>query len=165
MLFLDGVVMTGLLPFTAFISMPGGGEWIVILIIGLLIFGRRLPDVARSLGKSVNEFKKGMREFQDSADEVARDVNKMTNEVASDVKTASGMNDYGYQEPTASTYDAGQYSPSESTPAATSDASQDSAPQAQAVETTSSVAEGGTAAVAETSAKTEEQDPHVESPK
>lgn len=47
------------------LSMPGGAEWIVILIIALLIFGPRLPSVMRNLGKSVNEFKKGMRETED----------------------------------------------------------------------------------------------------
>ena len=75
----------------AFISMPGTGEWMVILFIGLLIFGRRLPEVARSLGKSVNEFKKGLREFQDSADEVASDVNRIKNDVASDIKEAAEL--------------------------------------------------------------------------
>ena len=49
----------------AFISMPGGPEWIVIGVIGLLIFGKRLPDVARSLGKSVVEFKKGLKAVED----------------------------------------------------------------------------------------------------
>jgi len=79
----------------AFISMPGTGEWLVILFIGLLIFGRRLPEVARSLGKSVNEFKKGLRDFQESADEVVSDVNKIrndvVNDVASEVKEATGI--------------------------------------------------------------------------
>jgi sec-independent protein translocase protein TatA len=75
----------------AFISMPGTGEWMVILFIGLLIFGRRLPEVARSLGKSVNEFKKGLREFQDSADEVVSDVNRIKNDVASDIKEAAEL--------------------------------------------------------------------------
>lgn len=104
--------MTGLLQNIAFISMPGGGEWIVILMIGLLIFGRRLPDVARSLGKSVNEFKKGMREFQESASEVTRDVNKVATEVASEVKDAAGVNDHGYHEPsTATDYNTGNYTP------------------------------------------------------
>lgn len=42
--------------------MPGGMEWIVILVIGLLLFGRRLPDVARSVGKSIVEFKKGIKD-------------------------------------------------------------------------------------------------------
>ena len=73
--------------YLAFFEMPGGGEWLVILFIGLLVFGRRLPEVARSLGKSVNEFKKGMREFQDSADEVASDLNKATNEAVSEADT------------------------------------------------------------------------------
>ncbi len=42
------------------IGMP---ELIVILIIVLLVFGAsRLPELARSLGKAVNEFKKGMKE-------------------------------------------------------------------------------------------------------
>jgi len=46
------------------LSMPSGMEWLVILIVGLLIFGRRLPDVARSLGKSITEFKKGMKDIE-----------------------------------------------------------------------------------------------------
>lgn len=87
----------------AFVSMPGTGEWIVILIIGLLIFGRRLPEVARNLGKSVNEFKKGMRDFQESADEVVQDVNKIKTEVANDVaaevKDATGYDDSGHSAP------------------------------------------------------------------
>ena len=83
--------MAGQLQCIAFISMPGTGEWMVILFIGLLIFGRRLPEVARSLGKSVNEFKKGLRDFQDSADEVVSDVNRIKNDVASDIKEAAEL--------------------------------------------------------------------------
>lgn len=36
--------------------------WIVILILGFLLFGRRLPGVARNLGQGINEFKKGLSE-------------------------------------------------------------------------------------------------------
>lgn len=43
-------------------SMPGGFEWIVILIVALLLFGKKLPEVMRGLGGSVKEFKKGMEE-------------------------------------------------------------------------------------------------------
>jgi len=49
----------------AFFSMPGWGEMLVIAFVGLLIFGRRLPEVGRSLGRSIVEFKKGVREAKD----------------------------------------------------------------------------------------------------
>ena len=39
-----------------------GLELVVLLILALLIFGHKLPSVARSLGLSVSEFKKGVRE-------------------------------------------------------------------------------------------------------
>jgi len=150
--------MAGFAQHMAFVSMPGSGEWIVILIIGLLIFGRRLPDVARSLGKSVNEFKKGMREFQDSADEGARDGNKGTNEVASDGEKAAGVNDYGYQDPNAAPYGAGQYTPPES--ANVSIATQDSVsePAAAIGETT----EGNSLAPVEPPAAQDAHKPNVE---
>jgi sec-independent protein translocase protein TatA len=41
----------------------GGGEMIIILIVLLLLFGaRKLPDLARSLGASAKEFRKGLEE-------------------------------------------------------------------------------------------------------
>ncbi|MCA9297190.1 MAG: twin-arginine translocase TatA/TatE family subunit, partial [Phycisphaerales bacterium] len=45
----------------AIFGLPGGGEWIVILVLGLLIFGRRLPEIGRSAGKAIVEFKKGVK--------------------------------------------------------------------------------------------------------
>ncbi len=53
----------------AFMGLPGGQEWIIILIVAVLLFGARLPSVFRSLGKSVTEFKKGLREVEDEVGE------------------------------------------------------------------------------------------------
>ena len=49
-------------------SLPGGWEWLVILIIGLLLFGRRLPEVGRAFGKTIVEFKKGMAGVDEEVD-------------------------------------------------------------------------------------------------
>lgn len=35
-------------------------EIIVILVIALLVFGRQLPEVSRSLGKGIRDFKRGL---------------------------------------------------------------------------------------------------------
>jgi len=43
-------------------GMPGGWELWIVLIIILLLFGRRIPQVARSLGQGISQFKKGLSE-------------------------------------------------------------------------------------------------------
>ncbi len=56
----------------AFMGLPGGSEWFVILIIALLLFGSRLPSVMRSLGRSLTEFKKGIHEAEDDITSAAQ---------------------------------------------------------------------------------------------
>ncbi len=50
-------------------GMPGGIEWIIILIVALLIFGKRLPEVMKSMGKGIVEFKKGVKGVEDDVEE------------------------------------------------------------------------------------------------
>jgi sec-independent protein translocase protein TatA len=50
-------------------GLPGGYEWIVLLVLGLLIFGRRLPEVGRSLGRGIVEFKRGIKGIDDEIDQ------------------------------------------------------------------------------------------------
>ena len=46
----------------------GMPEIIVLMIIGVLLFGRRLPEVGRYLGKGIVEFKKGIKGLEDDID-------------------------------------------------------------------------------------------------
>jgi sec-independent protein translocase protein TatA len=49
------------------LGMPGGWEWLIVLFIVLILFGRRLPTVARSLGQGISSFKKGLNEPVDDS--------------------------------------------------------------------------------------------------
>ena len=46
----------------------GTGELLIVGVIALLLFGSKLPGAARNLGKSLNEFKQGMKDNSSSTD-------------------------------------------------------------------------------------------------
>lgn len=54
----------------AFLNL-GPTEMIVLLVIGVLLFGRKLPEVGRYLGKGIVEFKKGVKGLEDEIDTTA----------------------------------------------------------------------------------------------
>ena len=72
---------------------PGPVELIIILVIAVLLFGRRLPEIARGLGKSLTEFKKGVNEVEETKDELVNDVRKIGDEVTKEAKSASGLDE------------------------------------------------------------------------
>src|ERR1700733_11370443 len=45
--------------------MPGFGSWILIALIGLLFFGKRLPEVGKSVAGAIVNFKKGLKDAQE----------------------------------------------------------------------------------------------------
>ena len=53
-------------------GVPGWAEILVILALGVLVFGKRLPDVGRNVGRGIVEFKKGTREIEDDIDQAGR---------------------------------------------------------------------------------------------
>jgi len=54
----------------------GFGDWAIVLILVLLLFGaKRLPELARALGQSMNAFKKGMADGLSDGDKKENEVN------------------------------------------------------------------------------------------
>ena len=53
------------------ISMPGGSEWILIILVVLLMFGgKKIPELMRGVGK-------GMREFNDAKNNVKNEIEEI----------------------------------------------------------------------------------------
>jgi sec-independent protein translocase protein TatA len=49
-------------------SLPGGGEWILIILVVLLLFGgKKIPELMRGIGR-------GMREFNDAKSSVKNEI-------------------------------------------------------------------------------------------
>ena len=72
---------------------PGPLELIVILVVALLIFGRRLPEIARSVGKSLTEFKKGIKEAKETKEDIEKDVQQIKDDIVEETKDAAGLNE------------------------------------------------------------------------
>jgi len=72
----------------------GWPELLVVLVIAVLLFGRRLPEIARSLGKSLTEFKKGINEAKNTKDDIEDDIRQVKDDVANQTKDAAGLNDF-----------------------------------------------------------------------
>lgn len=52
----------------------GTTELVLILVVLLLLFGaKRIPDIARSVGKSMSQFKKGLRDIDINSEEENKD--------------------------------------------------------------------------------------------
>ncbi|MBX7242484.1 MAG: twin-arginine translocase TatA/TatE family subunit [Bacteroidia bacterium] len=62
------------------LSLPGGGEWILIVLAIVLLFGaKKIPELARGLGK-------GIREFKDASKEIQDEISKESDEVTKSIK-------------------------------------------------------------------------------
>ena len=75
----------------AFFGMPGTTEMLIIGVIAVLLFGKRLPEVGRSLGKGIVEFKRGIRGIEDEIETASNSIS-----------AADSVDDaYDHPEPTA----------------------------------------------------------------
>ena len=55
------------------LGLPGGSEWIIILLIVLVLFGgAKIPQMMRGMGQGIREFKKATKE--DATDETTTEV-------------------------------------------------------------------------------------------
>ncbi len=70
-------VFSNIAPVLGFGFPQGMGEWLIIAAIGLLLFGKRLPEVGRSLGKGIVEFKKGLKGVEEDVERASDEKPKL----------------------------------------------------------------------------------------
>ena len=71
-------------------SMPGGSEWILIILVVLLMFGgKKIPELMRGVGK-------GMREFNDAKNNVKNEIEEGMKD--KEVRTAASAEEIRLQE-------------------------------------------------------------------
>ena len=64
-------------------GMPQGMDWVWIFLIILIVFGgKKLPELARSIGRGLNQFKKGLHEVEDEKDEILDEVKKVNSDTS-----------------------------------------------------------------------------------
>ena len=93
----------------------GMGEFVIIGVIAVLLFGQRLPEVARSLGKSYNQFRRGLSDIQSELDVSSLEEPRYGN---SDIGNSDSSNTTepfsDYDEPTAPKFEPPPREPEES---------------------------------------------------
>jgi sec-independent protein translocase protein TatA len=58
-------------------SMPGGGEWILIFLAVILLFGgKKIPELMRGIGKGIREFNTAKNSLKDELDRGLQDDEK-----------------------------------------------------------------------------------------
>ncbi|MGI8583019.1 MAG: Sec-independent protein translocase subunit TatA/TatB [Chitinophagaceae bacterium] len=71
------------------LSMPGGSEWILILLVVLLFFGgRKIPDLMRGIGRGVREFNDAKTNVKNEIEAGMSDKDKKEQEAELELKQA-----------------------------------------------------------------------------
>ena len=66
------------------IGTPGPLQILVVLAIGVLLFGKRLPEIGRNIGKGLLEFKRGVNDLREGKEEKPEPKATMMEEVLAD---------------------------------------------------------------------------------
>jgi sec-independent protein translocase protein TatA len=91
----------------------GPQELLIVMVIAVLLFGKRLPEVGRSLGKGLMEFRKGLNEIKSEVD-AATSVSSSSSSSASSSPRRYNADDY--DEPTAPKFEPPTQEPTEVPP-------------------------------------------------
>jgi sec-independent protein translocase protein TatA len=71
--------------------MPGPFELVVIAVVAILVFGKRLPEIARGMGRSLFEFKRGIQEVNDVKQDITKEIKDVKQDITKEIKKITGF--------------------------------------------------------------------------
>ena len=86
-------------PSLLFIGGLSTWEMLVVVMVGLLLFGSKLPDVGRQLGRSLMEFKKGLKGFTEDMQATERETERLISEAEENERRRRAARDAAKQDP------------------------------------------------------------------
>lgn len=80
-------------PVIAFLPSLGWQEMFLLIVIGLLLYGRNLPEAGRTLGRVVGQLKRGFQQFKEQMDrdESIQEVRKTLQDTTRDVRNITAV--------------------------------------------------------------------------
>jgi sec-independent protein translocase protein TatA len=78
-------------PLFAFLGLPAPTQLIVLLVLAVLLFGQNLPEVARSFGQKLADFRRGMKHIED-------EIRSITSDLTSSASTRSAVSNSNSQD-------------------------------------------------------------------
>jgi len=79
------------------LGMPMGAEWLVIAALGLLIFGKRLPEVGKGIGQAIRSFKQGLNTAEEEPVEVETPTShRLTSEATAPAGSLENKTEYKF---------------------------------------------------------------------
>jgi sec-independent protein translocase protein TatA len=88
-------------PLFGFLGLPAPTQLIVLLVIAVLLFGQNLPQVARTLGQKLSEFRRGMKGIEDEIRSITSEITTPTSNRPTIANSKPHDDPYDRDEPTA----------------------------------------------------------------
>jgi sec-independent protein translocase protein TatA len=71
-------------------GMPGMSEWVIILLVVVILFGgKKIPELAKGIGKGIKDFKKAMNEDDEPTPTKVSEAKNLENKEKESTKTAT----------------------------------------------------------------------------
>lgn len=86
-------------PLFVIFGLPAPTQLIILLVLAVLLFGQNLPEVARTVGQKLAEFRRGMKHIEDEIRSITADIASSAPVPPATISNSQQDNSYGHSMP------------------------------------------------------------------